>query len=132
MRRLIEKLAKSRTGMSTVEFALAAPILLMFIIGLIQLGVLFGANAGLKHAVDEGARYATIYPRPTDDDIKARVSDKKFMLQSSYVEGPDITRSTSNGATYAEITMKYNVPLNFVFFTVAPVKLTQTRRAYQY
>lgn len=132
MTRLIRNLIRDIRAASAVEFGLAAPILLSFIIGLIQLGVMFGANAGLKHAVDEGARYSTIYPRPTDSQISARVTDKKFMLDPAYIVGPTITHGTDNGAAYADISMSYTVPLNFVFFTVAPVTLTQSRRAYQY
>ena len=53
-------------GASTLEFALASPVLIALFIGIAQLGLGFYAAAGMKHAVAEGARYATIYPLRAD------------------------------------------------------------------
>ena len=38
---------------------------------------------------------------------------------------PDATE-----ATYADITIGYEMPLNFIFFEVEPVTLSHTRRVY--
>ena len=32
-----------------------------------QFGVILQANAGMQHALGEGARYATLYPKPADN-----------------------------------------------------------------
>ncbi|MEA3033397.1 MAG: TadE-like protein, partial [Sphingomonadales bacterium] len=47
----IRKLRRNEDGAGAVEFALVAPALLGFIIGLTQLGMLFFANADLHNAV---------------------------------------------------------------------------------
>jgi hypothetical protein len=88
------------------------------------------ANAGLRHAVGEGARLSTISPLPSDTAIIARVTAKRFGLQSSRITGPTISHGTENGVNYTEVTMSYSVPLNFVFFSSAPLTLTETRRAF--
>jgi len=122
---------QNERGASAVEFAIAVPVLLVLIIGIIQLGILFMANAGLQQAVEEGARYATIYPNPNDSAIIARVNDKRFGLDAANVTGPSVTHGTSNGVSYVDVTMSYSAPLNFVFFETDPVTLSHTRRAYQ-
>lgn len=124
-------LIQNERGASAVEFAFAVPVLLVLIIGIIQLGILFMANAGLQQAVEEGARFATIYPNPNDSAIIARVNDKRFGLDAANVTGPAVTHGTSNGVSYVDVTMSYSAPLNFVFFETDPVTLSHTRRAYQ-
>jgi Flp pilus assembly protein TadG len=44
-----------------VEFALVLLPILLLIVGIVQFGLLFGANVTLKNAVREGARAGTIY-----------------------------------------------------------------------
>ena len=126
----IQKLLRDRSGSPAVEFAFAAPVLLLFVIGLVQLGLLFGARAGMASGVNEGARYANIYPTPTDAQIAAKISQKRFMVQSDYLQTPTLVHGTANGVPYIDITMKYSAPLNFVFFSTPPVTMTQTRRVY--
>lgn len=128
---MAHKLIKDQNGASAIEFAVAVPVLLMFIIGILQLGILFYANAGLKQAVEEGARFATIFPNPSDAAIIARVTDRKFGLQNAYITGPTVTPGVNGGIQFVDITMSYAVPLNFVFFTTPPVVLSHSRRAYQ-
>lgn len=129
---LLRRLRHDRRGTTIVEFAIAAPVLIGMVLVIIQLGVLLGANAGLRAAVEDGARYATIYPKPTDSQIIARVKQKRFLLDTSRTTEPVITHGTTNGVTYADVTMSYSAPLNLVLFSTPPVTLSYTRRAYQY
>ncbi len=130
MRALLARLRRDRRGGGAVEFALIAPLLFGAIIGIAQLGMLFFANAGLSNAVAEGARYATIYPKPTDTQIRARITAQRFGLNASYLTTASITPGTSNGAKFLDISMSYAVPLDFIFFDGPTVTLVKTRRAY--
>ncbi len=121
-----------RRGLSAVEFALLCPILFGFIIGTGQVGILYFANAGLRNAVEEGARSAGVYPRPTDTAIKARMVQKRFGLRAQYLSNPVITTGKDGGADYVQISVTYKVPLDFVFVAVKPVTLSKTRRVYVY
>jgi Flp pilus assembly protein TadG len=124
-------LKRDERGAGVVEFALIAPLFCAFIIAIGQLGLLFFANAGLTNALAEGARLATLFPRPSDAAIASRISQKRFGLDPALLTGPTINHFTpANGATYAEITMTYSAPVNFLFLNLGPVRLTQTRRVY--
>ena len=62
--------------------------------------------------------------------IAARISQKRFGLDPAYLTGPTIVPGNEGGATYSEITLSYAVPLNFLFYKVGPIRLSQTRRVY--
>lgn len=117
-------------GATAAEFAVAAPVLILLLVGAFQLGVLAFARSGLHQAVDEGARYATIYPTPSDSQIIARVQARQFGLDPAYAGQPTITHGTQYGTPYIEITMTYTPQLNFIFFRTSPTTLSYTRRAY--
>jgi Flp pilus assembly protein TadG len=46
----------SRSGSAAVEFAFVAPILLLFLFGIIETGVIFFASSALQNATDDTAR----------------------------------------------------------------------------
>lgn len=124
-------LRRDQRGAAAVEFALIAPALLTFIVGIAQLGTLFMANAGLRNAVAEGARLAAVFPMPEDDEILTRIDEREFGLRADLITEPTITHGTdANGVPYADISMSYAVPLNFIFFETPPVTLTETRRVF--
>jgi Flp pilus assembly protein TadG len=130
MRRCFSLLRRDARGIAAVEFGLLVPIFLAMVIGATQVGVLFFAHAGLRNAVGEAARYATIWPRPTDAQIKAYLQTRKFGLVAANLGTPTITTGTDSSATYLNITLTYNVPLNFIFYRPPAVTLTETRRVY--
>jgi Flp pilus assembly protein TadG len=127
---MIRKLLRDRSGSPAVEFAFAAPVLLLFVIGIIQLGLLFSARAGMASGVNEAARYANIYPTPSDAQIIERINQKRFMVQSAYLQQPTLVHGTANGVNYIDITLRYSAPINFVFFQTPPITLEQARRVY--
>jgi Flp pilus assembly pilin Flp len=131
MRRLL-KLRRNERGMSAVEFALVAPAFCTFIIAIAQFGILFFAQSGLKSAVAEGARYANIYPRPSNDLILARITERRFGMDASKIVAPTITQGTAGGRTYLDIEMKYDAEMNFIFFTWSNLRLTEKRRVFVY
>ena len=62
-------LLHDRRGVSAVEFALVAPVLVLMIVGVVQMSRIFFADADLRNALAAGARQATIFPLPSDDTI---------------------------------------------------------------
>lgn len=117
-------------GAVVVEFAMALPILVLFLAGFAQFGILFAANSGLQQAVGEGARLATLYPRPTDTTVTARIRSAGFGLNTTYLDTPTLTHGVANGVPYVDISLTYRPPLNFIFFTGPQISITKTRRAY--
>ena len=131
MIRLIRHLLACNRGATAVEFVLAAPVVVLFLVGFLQIGMLGMAKAGLSQAVESGARYATIYPRPTNAQISAKILSSGYGLNAANVTGPTFVQGTSAGSPYIDITMTYRQSLDFGFFSLGPIELRHTRRAYQ-
>lgn len=53
-------------GQALVEFAVAAPVILILIVGLFDVGRLIYINNELSHAVREGARWGAVQGRAAD------------------------------------------------------------------
>jgi Flp pilus assembly protein TadG len=124
-------LRRDQRGAGAVEFALAAPGLIALIIGISQLGVLYYANADLNSALAAGARYASIYPRPSDEAIRQKIVDKVAGMDKSKMTTPSIIHAIDlNGNSYADISVSYSMQLNFVFFTTRPMMITRSRRVF--
>jgi Flp pilus assembly protein TadG len=130
-RRPVRALLTDRSGSPSVEIAMTLPALVVMIIGVMQLGIAFLANAGLRNAVEAGARYATIYPYPTDDAIRTKLRASTFGIDAAQLSVPTVAHGTSGGEAYVDVTATYPVRFNFVFFTTPAFNLTYSRRAYQ-
>jgi len=117
-------------GSAAAEFALAVPVFVLFLVGIAQLGLLFAANAGLQQAIGAGARAATLYPRPNDTAIAARIRSAAFELNSANLGTPTVTHGVANGVPYVDIALTYRPSLNFVFFQGPQISMTRSRRAY--
>ena len=126
----LRRLGQDKKGAAALEFALAVPVLVTFIVGIAQLGILFMANNGLDSAVAAGARYATIYPRPSDTQIQTLIASERWGLDPVNMTTPVIQHGTTSNNDWVRISTSYNVDLNFVFFTVEDVTLSETRTAW--
>lgn len=125
----MRRLLRHARGASAVEFALVAPIFMLILVGLAQLGIVFFANAGLHNALAEGARSATVYPRPTPTEVEAQIEAGRFGLNPANLTINDFAYVESGGTTYTDIAMTYTLTLNFIVVE-APITLSQSRRVY--
>lgn len=125
-------LRRDERGAAAIEMALALPILVSMIYGLFQVGLLYQANAGMQHALGEGARVATLYERftannvPTDAAIKGRITSKLF----GRGDGTFIVADPVTGAGYKDLSVTYSKKMNFIFFNGPTITLTRSKRAY--
>jgi Flp pilus assembly protein TadG len=65
---------KSEKGQGLIELAIALPVLLLLLMGVLDLGRAYWALVALKDAVSEGATYAASYPTRTAA-IKERAAE---------------------------------------------------------
>lgn len=127
--RLLHRLAWDCRGVGVLEFALVAPVLLAMLIGIPALGILFCAQAGLRSTVEDAARYATTWPKPSEADIQARITANRFGMDPANIVAPTVTFTTSSKPNYVTITMGYNLNVNFLVVSKT-IALSETRRAY--
>jgi Flp pilus assembly protein TadG len=126
---LLQHLRRDQSGSSAIEFAIAVPVLVAFIYGIFSVSLLFQANAGVQHALGEAARYATIFPTPTDTQIQTLISESDFGLGGGTLDTPVIDNSQlANG--YKTISLTYHRPVHLLFMNGPTVTITRSKRVY--
>lgn len=139
MTRMLRHFSTDKKGVGAVEFALIAPLLLFMLIGTAQMGKLYLAHAGLRHMVAEGARLASISPRPTDETIKASLRAGGFGVAPRSIGEPQITYGNTNpadpdeGVNFADIRVSATLQLDFFIYRPEKlITLTEHRRVFIY
>ena len=122
---------RDERGVAAIEMAFALPILLLFVFGIFQFGVILQANAGIQHALGEGARLATLFPRPADEAIQTRMEEEVFGLNVGTFSEPTVTTPAEEDCTNCRLlTVTYTVTPDFVFFSGPEITLVRTKRVY--
>ena len=149
---MIRKLRPLRDeqGAAAIEMAIALPVLVMMIYGIFQVSVLYYANAGMQHALGEGARFATLYSTertisvstttngvtttttkkvyyPAEADVKSRMTAELFGPNDGTFTVSDPTYDAS-GFYYLHV--RYVRPMDFLFFQGPTVTLNRDKRVY--
>lgn len=125
-RKLLRKIVRDERGVATIEMAFAFPILMIMLWMIIQLGLVFRAVSGMQHALGEGARYATIYPRPTDSQITQRISDKVYGIGP----GTFTVSSPVDGTGFVMLRVSYNQATSLLFLPGPTINLTRTKKVW--
>ena len=130
--KMLQLLRRDDRGAAAIEMAIALPVLVSMIYGLFQVGLLYQANAGMQHALGEGARVATLYERytannvPSDATIKAQMQAKLFGKgDGSFTVADPVT-----GTGYKDLSITYTKKMNFIFIPGPTITLTRSKRAY--
>ncbi len=126
---MIRRFLPDRSGATAAEFALVVPVYILIVLGLIQAGMFFWANAGLKNGVGEGARLASLYPRKDDAAIVARIRGSAFGIAAADLTTPILTHGKSGKVDYVDISVSYRGKL--VLFNVPAITMTETQRVYR-
>lgn len=130
--KLLKLLNRDERGTAVIEIAIVLPVLILFIYGIFQMGILYQANAGMQHALGEAARYATLCispdpcENPTVDQVKTEISANVFGTEPGTFTVP--TPTVSSGEM--TLTVNYSQPMNFLFFAGPTVNLTRTKKVY--
>ena len=128
---IMRNIKRDEKGVAAVEMAFALPILLLFVYGIFQFGVILQATAGMQHALGDGARYATLYPKPADNLIETRMSNSVFGMNIGTFGAPTVTTPATSECTNCRLlTVSYTVTPDFVFFSGPAINLVRTKRVY--
>jgi len=127
----VAPLLRDRGGASVIELALTLPILVTALYGIFVVGCMMEANAGIQHALGEGARAATLFPTPSDSTLVTRMQDKVFGMNYGAFNTPTVTTPDSSSCTNCkDLSVSYTLTPNFLFFNGPPITLSRTKRVY--
>lgn len=125
----IIQLGEDRGGAAALEFAIVAPVFFALLFGVVQLGILFQAQSGLRNSVEDAARYATTWPKPSTSAIQTRITNNRFGLIPANIGTPSIVFSSGAAPNYVTISMTYNISVNYVLGT-QNITLSESRKAF--
>jgi Flp pilus assembly protein TadG len=131
------KVQRDERGAAAIELAIALPVLVTMIYGIFTIGQLFEANAGMQHALGEGARLGTLCPSvsgntcsvPTDVQIRTRVNSRLFGTTNGTFDPPVVDSSTL-ASGYKTVTVTYHQTMYFAFLTGPAITITRSKRIY--
>lgn len=117
--------ARTRRGAAVVEFAIIAPLIFLFVFGIIEFGRLVMVQQVLTNASREGARRAVVR-ETTDADVRSTVED---MLDDSQIDGATVTVTTTLATPPDSADMKtvtIAIPFESVSWLPTPLFLNGT------
>jgi Flp pilus assembly protein TadG len=115
---LIRKTRPER-GQTMVEFALALPILALFLIAIVELGIVLNAYVEVTHAARVGARKASVLRKDSSGVSKAIVAarDSTSNLDNDELN-VEVTPQPWPKGTPVEVRVTYPVSIDILGFVV--------------
>ncbi len=125
------RLSSNDRGAAVIEMAFALPALIILIWMVVQLGMMFRAMAGIQHSLGEGARLATIWPQPTDDQIETRMEEVVYGIEPGTftIHPPDAGLSDA-GEAYLDLQVTYTQPTNLLLLPGPTITVSRSKRVW--
>lgn len=123
-------LALDKRGATIVEFALALPVLVTLMVGILQYGIILHASGGLRNALGEGIRHAKVYPGASQASVLQTTRDAMVGIDPGGITALTFERGVSNGAAFGRLSITYQAEAVVPFVPVQAITLTQAKTAY--
>jgi Flp pilus assembly protein TadG len=124
------RLVRDARGATVIEMAFALPVLIIMMWMIIQLGLVFRAMSGIQHALGEGARAATLWPQPSDDAIKAKITDAVYGIGPGDFDISDPVPGTISGSGYLDLNVTYTQSTDLLFLPGPTVSVSRSKRVW--
>jgi Flp pilus assembly protein TadG len=125
------RLLSSDRGAAAIEMAFALPTLVIMIWMIVQLGMVFRAMSGIQHALGEGARYATIWPQPTDDQIEDKIENAVYGIgPGNFTINPPAPGLTPAGEAYLDLQVSYTQSTNLLLLPGPTITVSRSKRVW--
>lgn len=128
---ILRRLRRDRRGSLGFEFAIALPILVTLMLGILQFGMVLHTSGAMRNAMGEGLRLAKVYPTATAADVYAETRDELVGVAHDGITKLQFTRGTAaNGAQYGRLVMQYQMTPLLPFAPIPPITLEETKQIY--
>lgn len=109
------RLSRDRRATSSVEFALVAPVFILFVLGIICLGILFGTYNGVQQLAAEAARAAVPGMSATERDQLAKTYVNNNVGTYGFLNPAKVSVATASQSTSFQVTVTYDMTDSIVF-----------------
>ena len=116
VQQLRSRLAGQPGGQTLLEFALVAPLMLFFLLALVDFGIAIDRRLVLDHAVREGARFASVgagalgEPPGSSDAVRLYAYDQAQQLPADWRD-IDVSYRCIGSAQAVEVSINYEYEL---------------------
>ncbi|WP_294123589.1 TadE/TadG family type IV pilus assembly protein [Sphingomonas sp.] len=130
MTRLLAKLRRNDRGAAVIETAFALPALVLMMWMIVQAGLVFRAMSGIQHGLGQGARTATLFPKPSNTAILASINDAVYGIGPGTFTIPTPVSGTADGANYLDLKVTYTQPTDMLLFPGPTITVSRSKRVW--
>jgi Flp pilus assembly protein TadG len=127
------RLRQARSGATAVEFAFVAPLLLLLLLGLAEIGRVMWTQSALQFAVQEAARCAAIQSQPAPGQVTAVCGTADDVAAYAAAKVPALSLTAADFTVNAQAAcgdqVTASVPYKFLLFGIFPGAPTLTAQA---
>ena len=119
---------ESVSGGTAIEFAFAAPVLFMFLFGIIEFGRALFTQGVMQYALYEASRYAAVHYSDPTSTIKDVATGKFILIDPSNISSFTVT-AVDNGDDTKLVTLEIDYVFRFIVPLVSTEAITLTAKA---
>ena len=127
---MIRRLIRNERGAAIIEIAVALPTLIIMLWSIVQAGLVFRAMSGIQHGLGEGARYATLYPQPSTDDIKNKISSTVYGIGPGHFTIASPVSGSADGGQYLDLKVTYSQDTDLLIIPGPTINVTRSKRVW--
>ena len=128
--RYLANLRRDRRGAAAIEMAFALPALIILLWMIVQLGLVFRAMSGIQHGLGEGARMATLYPKPDDDAIQNKIEAAVYGIGPGNFNIEEPVTGTADGANYMDLRVTYTQETDLLLIPGPDISVSRSKRVW--
>lgn len=129
--RIFRRIAHDRRGSLGFEFAMAIPILVTLMLGILQFGMALHTAGAMRNAMGEGLRLYKVEPTTTEAQVYTETLDELVGVDQSGVTSLKFTKGTAtNGAQYGQLKMTYKMTPMLPFAPIPDIVLEEEKWVY--
>lgn len=126
----VRRVVRNEEGAAVIEMAFALPALIMLLWLIVQLGLVFRAMSGIQHGLGQGARHATLFPKPNNAQIRLAIEQAVYGIGPGNFDIPTPTQGTADGASYLDLTVTYSQQTSLLIIPGPTVSVTRSKRVW--
>ena len=130
MMRMLGKLRRNDRGAAVIETAFALPALVLMMWMLVQAGLVFRAMSGIQHGLGQGARLATLFPKPTNAAIHDAIQNAVYGIGPGDFTIATPVAGTADGANYLDLRVTYTQSTDMLLFPGPTITVSRSKRVW--
>ena len=129
-RAALRRFANDERGSFGIEYAVAIPVLVTMMIGIMQFAAVLHTSGVMRHALGEGLRLAKVDPTATTEEVIAETRGSMKGVDLNKMTTLNFERDQVNATRMGRMTMTYDLQPIIPFAEIPPITLTETRQVY--